>query len=98
MGVKPIKAVPADVPLFRGDCGDAAFVAEIMDRYQVEAIIHFAASVVVPDSVLSPLAYYENNTMKARALIECAVRHRIPHFCLFFDCGGLWRTSIGSDC
>jgi UDP-glucose 4-epimerase len=43
MSVKPIKAVPADVPFFRGDCADAAFVAEIMDRYQVEAIIHFAA-------------------------------------------------------
>jgi UDP-glucose 4-epimerase len=73
-------AVPADVPFFQGDCGDAAFVAEILDRYQVEAIIHFAASIVVPDSVLSPLAYYENNTMKARALIECAVLHRISYF------------------
>lgn len=73
-------AVPADVPFFRGDCGDAAFISEILDRYQVEAIIHFAASIVVPDSVLNPLAYYENNTMKARALIECAVRHHMPHF------------------
>ena len=73
-------AVPADVPFFQGDCGDAAFVSEILDRYQVEAIIHFAASIVVPDSVLNPLAYYENNTMKARALIECAIRHRISHF------------------
>jgi UDP-glucose 4-epimerase len=73
-------AVPADVPFFQGDCGDAAFVSEMLNRYHVEAIIHFAASIVVPDSVLNPLAYYENNTMKARALIECAVRHRIPYF------------------
>src|SRR5258708_36320190 len=70
-------AVPADVPFFRGECGDAAFVAEILDHYQVEAIIHSAASVVVPDAVLMPLAYYENSTLNARPVIDFAGLHRI---------------------
>ncbi|NVN87196.1 MAG: UDP-glucose 4-epimerase GalE [Rhodopseudomonas sp.] len=73
-------AVPAEVPFFLGDFGNADFVGEIMDRYPVEAVIHFAASVVVPDSVANPLAYYANNTVNARTLIECVVRHAIPHF------------------
>ena len=73
-------AVPAAVPFFQGDCGDADFVGRILDRYPVDAIIHFAASIVVPDSVVHPLAYYKNNTVNARALIDCAVRRGIPHF------------------
>ena len=44
---------------------------------ETEAIIHFAASVVVPESVRDPLAYYRNNTMNTRALIECAVNNGV---------------------
>jgi UDP-glucose 4-epimerase len=73
-------AVPAEVPFFAGDCGDAVLVGQILDRYRVDAIIHFAASIVVPDSVANPLAYYKNNTVNARTLIDCAVRRAIPHF------------------
>jgi UDP-glucose 4-epimerase len=73
-------AVPAEVPFFEGDSGDAAFVDAILDRQPVEAIIHFAASIVVPESVSHPLAYYRNNTVNTRSLIDGAVRHNIPHF------------------
>jgi UDP-glucose 4-epimerase len=73
-------AVPAGVPFFEGDGGDAAFVDAILDRHPVEAIIHFAASIVVPESVSHPLAYYMNNTVNTRSLIDGAVRHNIPHF------------------
>jgi UDP-glucose 4-epimerase len=73
-------AVPTEVPFFQGNSGDAAFVADILQRHHVAAIIHFAASIVVPDSVADPLSYYENNTMNARTLIACAVEHKIPHF------------------
>lgn len=72
--------VPAEVPFFQGDSGDAALVGEILDRYPVDAIIHFAASIVVPESVERPLAYYKNNTVNARSLIDCAVQRQIPHF------------------
>jgi UDP-glucose 4-epimerase len=73
-------AVPAGVPFFEGDGGDAAFLDAILDRHPVEAIIHFAASIVVPESVSHPLAYYMNNTVNTRSLIDGAVRHNIPHF------------------
>jgi UDP-glucose 4-epimerase len=73
-------AVPADVPFFEGDFGDAGFVGDIMDRHPIVAVIHFAASIVVPDSVADPLAYYANNTVNARALLQCAVNRQIPHF------------------
>lgn len=73
-------AVPAEVPFFQGDFGDAGLVDHILDRYPVEAIIHFAASIVVPESVAKPLSYYANNTVNARALIERAVVRQVPHF------------------
>jgi UDP-glucose 4-epimerase len=73
-------AIPADVPFFEGDCGDAGLIGGILDRHDVDAIIHFAASIVVPESVSHPLAYYKNNTVNARALIDCAVSRGVPHF------------------
>jgi UDP-glucose 4-epimerase len=73
-------AVPAEVLFFQGNGGNAGFVGDILQRHRVEAIIHFAASIVVPDSVADPLAYYENNTVNTRALIACAIAHKIPHF------------------
>ncbi|ACF03551.1 UDP-glucose 4-epimerase GalE [Rhodopseudomonas palustris] len=71
--------VPTDVPFFEGNVGDADFVGRIMDEHPIEAIIHFAASIVVPESVTQPLAYYGNNTANARTLLECAVNHGVPH-------------------
>ena len=55
-------------------------VAKIIKEHGVEAIIHFAASIVVPDSVADPLGYYKNNTVNSRALIECAVKGGVKHF------------------
>jgi UDP-glucose 4-epimerase len=73
-------AVPARAPLVVGDSGDQALVRKLIRDHAVEAIIHFAASVVVPDSVRDPLAYYRNNTVNSRALIECAVQNGVRHF------------------
>jgi len=66
-------AVAEDVALIIGETGDQALVARIIRDYGVKAIMHFAASTVVPDSVRDPLPYYRNNTSNSRALIECAV-------------------------
>ncbi len=73
-------AVPAKGNLIVGDVGDGKLVAEIIAKHRVEAIIHFAASVVVPDSVADPLGYYRNNTVNARTLIEAAVKGGVKHF------------------
>ncbi len=73
-------AVPADVPLIVGDFGDQALVDRVLRDEKIEAIAHFAAKIVVPDSVTDPLGYYENNTAKARNLLACAVGAKVPHF------------------
>ena len=73
-------AVPDDVPLYEGDIADASLLARIFAEQGIAAIMHFAGSVVVPESVENPLKYYDNNTVKSRALIEAAVAGGIRHF------------------
>jgi UDP-glucose 4-epimerase len=73
-------AVPDDVPLIVGDFGDQPLVERILRDEKIDAITHFAAKIVVPDSVSDPLGYYENNTAKARNLLATAVACKIPHF------------------
>src|ERR1041384_2412683 len=73
-------AIAAGVPLIVGETGDQPLVAKLIKQHGVEAIIHFAASVVVPDSVADPLGYYKNNTVNSRTLIECAVKGGVRHF------------------
>jgi UDP-glucose 4-epimerase len=73
-------AVGKDVPLIIGETGDQNLVGQIIREYKVGSIIHFAASIVVPDSVTNPLGYYKNNTVNSRALIETAIRHGVRHF------------------
>jgi UDP-glucose 4-epimerase len=73
-------AVPEGVPFYEGDIEDGALLARIFAEQQIGAIMHFAGSVVVPESVSNPLKYYHNNTAKTRALIAAAVAAGIPHF------------------
>jgi UDP-glucose 4-epimerase len=70
----------AGVPLVVGETGDQNLVSTIIKEHKIEAIIHFAASIVVPDSVADPLGYYKNNTVNSHALIECAVAAGVPRF------------------
>lgn len=74
------QAVPDEVPLIIGDIGDQSLVDDVIATHNVNAIIHFAGSVVVPDSVVDPLGYYKNNTIKSRSLLESAVVNAVPHF------------------
>lgn len=73
-------AVPRGVPFVEGDDGDEALIASLIAEYRVKAILHFAAKIVVPDSVIDPLGYYLNNTSKARCLIATAVRCGVKRF------------------
>jgi UDP-glucose 4-epimerase len=63
-----------------GDVADQALVAELIANHGVEAIIHFAGSTIVPESVKNPLGYYLNNTANSRSLIEAAVKGGVRHF------------------
>lgn len=67
-------AVPKEVPLIQGDVADQDLVARIIAEHGISEIAHFAAKIVVPESVADPLGYYLNNTVKTRALLESAVR------------------------
>ena len=73
-------AVPDDVPFYEGDIEDAALLAKIFAEQGTQAVMHFAGSIIVPESVTDPLKYYHNNTAKSRALIAAAVRAGVPHF------------------
>ncbi|WP_294533984.1 UDP-glucose 4-epimerase GalE [uncultured Rhodoblastus sp.] len=73
-------AVPDAAELVVGDFGDETLVSELIRRREVEAIVHFAAKIVVPESVADPLLYYLNNTASARSLLACAVAEKVRHF------------------
>lgn len=73
-------AVPANATLVVGDVGDQELVRSIVRKHGVKSIIHFAGSIVVPESVVDPLGYYHNNTVKSRALMEVAVEMGIENF------------------
>jgi UDP-glucose 4-epimerase len=73
-------AVPEGVPFYEGDIEDADLLARIFAEQSTRAIMHFAGSVVVPESVEDPLKYDHNNPAKTRALIAAAVKAGVPHF------------------
>jgi UDP-glucose 4-epimerase len=73
-------AVPPEVPLVVGNTGDRDLVGSILREHRVSAIIHFAASLIVPESVQDPLGYYLNNTVATRSLLEAAVRGGVRDF------------------
>jgi UDP-glucose 4-epimerase len=73
-------AVPDDVTLLKGSIDDAGLVRRAVRGHRVDAVAHFAGSIVVPDSVADPLGYYLNNTVRSRALIAAAVEAGVRHF------------------
>jgi UDP-glucose 4-epimerase len=72
--------LPEAVPLFIGDAADENLVEGVIAAHDIDAIIHFAGSVVVPDSMRDPLAYYRNNTMTTRNLLNAAVKSGVKRF------------------
>lgn len=73
-------AVPEGVTFYEGDIADMALLARIFAEQGTQAVMHFAGSIVVPESVANPLKYYDNNTAKSRTLIQAAVEAGVPHF------------------
>jgi UDP-glucose 4-epimerase len=73
-------SVPEGVPLVVGDIGDFELVLRTLQTYQIDAIAHFAAKLVVPESVSDPLGYYLNNTVKSRSLMAAAVAAGVKKF------------------
>lgn len=73
-------AVDERATLAEGDIEDQALVGKLIAGHSIGAIMHFAGSIIVPESVENPLKYYHNNTVKSRALMEAAVTGGVKHF------------------
>ena len=73
------EAVPADVPFYEGNIADRSLVDRIFREQQTQAVMHFAGSIVVPESVAEPLKYYANNTLASHSLISAAVEAGVKH-------------------
>jgi len=74
------KNLPGNIAFMRGDIADQALVSQLIGIHKIDSVIHFAGSVVVPESVEKPLDYYANNTSGARSLIEACVRNGVANF------------------
>lgn len=74
------EAVPSDVPFEEGDVGDEALMADILARHRPVAVLHFAGSIVAPESTVDPLKYYRNNTSVSRNLIAACVAAGVNRF------------------
>lgn len=73
-------AVAPEAKFYLGDIADETLHEKVFTENRIDAIIHFAGSIIVPESVSDPLAYYENNTVKSRALMAAAVKYGVPYF------------------
>ncbi len=72
--------IPEGVPLYIGDAGDENLVEGVIRSHNVDAIIHFAGSIIVPESLRDPLGYYRNNTMTTRNVLASAVKCGVTKF------------------
>ena len=73
-------AAVMDCELVRGDVGDKDLLTSLLNKHRVRAVLHFAGSTIVPESVENPLMYYGNNTVKSRNLMEACVECGVNHF------------------
>jgi UDP-glucose 4-epimerase len=93
-------AVPKGVPLVVCETGDQTPVAAVIAEHEIDTIIHFAASIVVPDSICDPLGYYRNNTVNSRALLEVAVSSGVRRF-IFSSTAAVYgnpvKVPVGED-
>ena len=73
-------ALPMGMLPVIGDIGDKRLVMSLIETHHISAIVHFAGSTIVPESIRDPLLYYRNNTANSRILIEAAVQSGVRHF------------------
>jgi UDP-glucose 4-epimerase len=73
-------AIAPEAVVVAGDAGDQALVETLIEQHAVGAVVHFAGSIVVPESVRDPLKYYRNNAAASRNLIEACVKKGVERF------------------
>ncbi|GAB1715085.1 MAG: UDP-glucose 4-epimerase GalE [Nitrobacter sp.] len=89
------EAVPSNVPFVVGDVGDAELVSRLIRHYKIDAIVHFAAKIIVPESVADPLKYYLNNTVKTHTLLQTAVEENVKYF-VFSSSAAIYGNPIST--
>ena len=72
--------VPKGVPFIKGDVGNISLVRESLREYGCKSVMHFAGSIVNPESFEIPLDYFANNTSASRNLIEACILEEVEHF------------------
>lgn len=72
--------LPPAVPLFEGTIGDKAFVLDLLRAHSIDSVMHFAGSIIVPESVEEPIKYFYNNTVNSLALIDACVDAGVARF------------------
>ncbi|HEV2365015.1 MAG TPA: UDP-glucose 4-epimerase GalE [Caulobacteraceae bacterium] len=85
--------VPQGVQLFEGDVADRALTARLLRSHAIGAVMHFAGSIIVPESVQNPTKYYRNNTAGTLALLESCVEAEVRHF-IFSSTATLYAPSL----
>lgn len=88
------EAVPGDVKLHVGDVGDRALVARILAEHEISAVLHFAGSIIVPESVTDPTKYYRNNTCASLSLIEACLDAGVGPF-VFSSTAAVYGSTPG---
>lgn len=83
--------VPEGVPLVVADVGDKDVLARTFKQHGIREVIHFAGSILVPESLVKPLAYYRNNTAKTLALLEACVEAGVNRF-IFSSTAAVYGT------
>lgn len=90
------KSIPDDIPFYQVDIADKAAMSKIISEHNVDAIIHFAGSISVAESIANPLEYYRNNTMNSQYLIEVALEQGIEHM-VFSSTAAVYGTPLKTD-
>lgn len=86
-----------DAKLIVGEVGDSKFLDSVMSQDHFEAVIHFAGSIVVPESVSDPTKYYSNNTSNSLNLVQACLRNKISKF-LFSSTAAVYGLPKGGEC
>jgi UDP-glucose 4-epimerase len=81
----------------QGDLQDEAFLDELFGQFHFEAVIHFAASIVVPESVANPLKYYRNNTLNTHRVLTACQKHSVKKF-IFSSTAAVYGNPAGGVC
>ena len=79
--------------LIQGELNDAKRLTQVFDSHKFDAVLHFAASISVPESLEKPLAYYYNNTCNVVNLLQCCQQFDVNQLVFFQHGSGVWRSS-----